>query len=89
MTSGCAFSACSVMVRVQVADQMNEAGGADRQAHEWEVPGAWFLFLRVYLAWTAAAHLFWQIVQLPPHTICAKESLAQNVFAVLHCTGET
>ena len=43
--------------------------------------------LRAYLIWTVAAHLVWEIIQLPLYTIWTQETLAYNAFAILHCTA--
>jgi len=41
----------------------------------------------MYLAFSAAVHAIWEIVQLPLYTIWTEGSLAQNAFALLHCTA--
>ena len=41
----------------------------------------------MYLAFSAAVHAIWEIVQLPLYTIWTEGSLGQNVFALLHCTA--
>lgn len=48
---------------------------------------AWLPMLRAYLFWTVAAHLGWEVVQLPLYTIWKQETLAYIAFAVLHCTA--
>jgi hypothetical protein len=40
-----------------------------------------------YLAYSLLGHLAWEVLQLPLYTIFRTASAAQNVFAVLHCTG--
>ena len=47
----------------------------------------WLPMLRAYLTWTVAAHLGWEIVQLPLYTIWTEESPAYIAYAVLHCTA--
>ena len=49
--------------------------------------GAWLSTLRAYLAVSAAAHLVWEILQLPLYTIWTTGTARQMAFAVLHCTG--
>jgi len=48
---------------------------------------AWLSTLRAYLAVSAAAHLVWEILQLPLYTIWTTGTARQMAFAVLHCTG--
>ena len=48
---------------------------------------AWLPMLRGYLVWTVAAHLGWEIVQLPLYTIWAEETPGYIAFAVAHCTA--
>jgi hypothetical protein len=66
---------------------MNDAAERRCHADSWTAAGAWLAFLRRYLAWTVAAHLVWEMLQLPLYTIWTAESLAYNAFAVAHCTG--
>jgi len=47
----------------------------------------WLSTLRAYLAVSAAAHLVWEILQLPLYTIWTTGTARQMAFAVLHCTG--
>ncbi len=47
----------------------------------------WLPMLRGYLVWTVAAHLGWEIVQLPLYTIWADETPGYIAFAVAHCTA--
>lgn len=49
--------------------------------------GMWLSLLRGYLLWTIVAHPVWEIGQLPLYTIWTDETPANNVFAVIHCTG--
>jgi len=51
----------------------------------WE--RAWLSMLRAYLIWTVAAHLVWEIIQLPLYTIWTQETLANIAFAIVHCTA--
>jgi hypothetical protein len=48
---------------------------------------AWLPMLRGYLVWTVAAHLGWEIVQLPLYTIWAEETPGYIAYAVAHCTA--
>ena len=48
---------------------------------------AWLPMLRGYLVWTVAAHLSWEILQLPLYTIWAEETPGYIAFAVAHCTA--
>lgn len=47
---------------------------------------SWPLALRRYLVISAAAHLAWEVLQLPLYTLWATGTLQQQTFAVLHCT---
>ncbi len=47
----------------------------------------WLPMLRGYLVWTVAAHLGWEIVQLPLYAIWADETPGYIAFAVAHCTA--
>ena len=46
----------------------------------------WLGALRIYLGFTIALHLIWEIVQLPLYTIWSTGSPQEIGFAVLHCT---
>ncbi len=46
----------------------------------------WLGALRIYLAITAAAHLIWEIAQLPLYTIWSTGTPREIAFAVFHCT---
>jgi hypothetical protein len=46
----------------------------------------WLVALRVYLATTVAAHLIWEVAQLPLYTIWNTGSPQEIAFAVFHCT---
>lgn len=50
-------------------------------------PTSWLTMLRHYLLWTVAAHLVWEVVQLPLYTLWTEASLPYITFAVFHCTG--
>lgn len=50
-------------------------------------PPTWLTVLRRYLAFTVAAHLFWEFTQLPLYTIWYTGSRAEIAFAAIHCTG--
>ena len=47
----------------------------------------WLGALRIYLATTVAAHLIWEIAQLPLYTIWSTGTPRKIAFAVLHCTA--
>ena len=42
--------------------------------------------LRRYLGFSLAAHLIWEILQLPLYTLWSTGTLQQKVFAIFHCT---
>jgi hypothetical protein len=46
----------------------------------------WLGALRVYLGTTAAAHLIWEVAQLPLYTIWRTGTSREIAFAVFHCT---
>jgi hypothetical protein len=48
---------------------------------------SWQVTIRNYLLASAAAHLIWEILQLPLYTIWSEGTLGEQVFAVVHCTG--
>jgi hypothetical protein len=50
--------------------------------HPADLPRA----LRRYLGVSLAAHLVWEILQLPMYTLWSTGSLRQQSFAVVHCT---
>lgn len=55
-----------------------------------DVPVDWHQALCRYLGVSIAAHLIWEVLQLPLYTIWTTGTLAQQAFAVLHCTvGDT
>ncbi len=47
----------------------------------------WLPALAIYLAVTSGLHLAWEALQLPLYTIWTTGTLAEQVFAVVHCTG--
>ena len=47
----------------------------------------WLPALAIYLAVISGLHLAWEVLQLPLYTIWTTGSLAEQVFAVVHCTG--
>ena len=50
----------------------------------------WVYALPAYLGVSIAAHLMWEILQLPLYTIWTTATRKQQAFAVLHCTaGDT
>jgi len=48
---------------------------------------AWLPALATYLAIIGGLNLLWEVLQLPLFTIWTTGSLAEQVFAVVHCTG--
>jgi hypothetical protein len=46
----------------------------------------WPTILRSYLVVSIAAHLIWEILQLPLYTLWSKGTFPKIVFAVVHCT---
>ncbi len=55
-----------------------------------DIPVAWHQALRRYLVVSFLAHLIWEILQLPFYTVWTTGTLAQQAFAVVHCTiGDT
>ena len=49
-------------------------------------PGDWLRALRLYLGVSIAAHVVWEILQLPLYTLWSTGTLKQQAFAVVHCT---
>ncbi len=47
----------------------------------------WLDVLRRYLAWSAALHFVWEIVQLPFYMLWQTGTWREVAFAVLHCTA--
>ena len=47
----------------------------------------WLGALRLLLLTSAAAHLVWEVVQLPLYTIWWTSTAGEIAFAVLHCTA--
>lgn len=47
----------------------------------------WLSVLRTLLVISAAAHLIWEIVQVPLYTIWWTGTAAEIAFAVVHCTA--
>jgi len=47
----------------------------------------WWRGLQAYVAVSAAAHLVWEILQLPLYTIWASGTTRELAFAVVHCTA--
>jgi hypothetical protein len=47
----------------------------------------WLPALAIYLVVIGGLHLAWEALQLPLYTIWTTGSLAEQVFAVVHCTG--
>lgn len=52
-----------------------------------EVDHAWLGVWRRYLAWSAALHLVWEVVQLPLYTLWGTGTWREIGFAILHCTA--
>lgn len=46
----------------------------------------WLGALRIYLGFTIALHLIWEVAQLPLYTIWRTGSQKEIAFAVFHCT---
>ena len=46
----------------------------------------WPRALRLYLGVSLAAHLGWEVLQLPLYTLWSTGTLRQQAFAVVHCT---
>lgn len=46
----------------------------------------WLGALRIYLGFTIAFHLIWEVAQLPLYTIWRTGSQKEIAFAVFHCT---
>jgi hypothetical protein len=46
----------------------------------------WPRTLRLYLGVSLAAHVVWEILQLPLYTLWSTGTLKQQAFAVVHCT---
>ena len=51
-----------------------------------EQPIDWPQALRRYLGVSVVAHLIWEVLQLPLYTVWTTGTLAQQAFAVIHCT---
>ncbi len=47
----------------------------------------WQVTIRKYLLASAAAHLIWEIGQLPLYSIWNDGTLGEQAFAIVHCTG--
>lgn len=47
----------------------------------------WFSMLRRYLGFVLVANLVWEMLHLPLYTLWHEGSLAEQAFAVVHCTG--
>ena len=47
----------------------------------------WLGALRIYLATSTAAHLIWEVAQLPLYTIWRTGAPREIAFAVFHCTA--
>lgn len=50
-------------------------------------PELWLPTLRRYLLFLAGAHLVWETLHLPLHTIWKEGTLSELAYAVVHCTG--
>lgn len=53
---------------------------------EYTYRADWPKALRLYLGVSVAAHLAWEILQLPLYTLWSTGTLQAKAFAVLHCT---
>ena len=49
-------------------------------------PPDWPKALRLYLGVSLAAHVVWEILQLPLYTLWSTGTLRLQAFAVVHCT---
>ncbi|GJL85411.1 MAG: hypothetical protein DHS20C02_11860 [Micavibrio sp.] len=47
----------------------------------------WLAFMRRYLVIVAAAHLLWEVLQIPFYTLWQEGTWMQIAYAILHCTG--
>ena len=47
----------------------------------------WLFAMGTYLAVIGGANLVWEVLQLPLYTIWTTGTLAEQAFAVVHCTG--
>ncbi len=47
----------------------------------------WIVALRRYLVVSLAAHLLWEIAQLPLYTLWTTDPVQRQAFAILHCTA--
>lgn len=47
----------------------------------------WLSMLRRYLGFVLVANLVWEMLHLPLYTLWHEGSLAEQAFAVVHCTG--
>ena len=52
-----------------------------------QTPPHWLPALRRYFASIAAGNLLWEIAQLPLYTLWDTGTLAQQAFAIAHCTA--
>lgn len=59
----------------------------DPEAPAAIVPTDWLRALRRYVLFAVAAHLSWEVAQLPLYTIWLTATAGELAFAVLHCTG--
>lgn len=62
------------------------AHNPDMPVPEIDNPG-WLPALRRYFACMAGGNLLWEIVQLPLYTLRDTGTLAQQAFAIAHCTA--
>ena len=58
----------------------------DGSSHQLNAAPHWFGALRVYLGTIAAAHLIWEVAQLPLYMIWRTGTPREIAFAVFHCT---
>lgn len=48
---------------------------------------SWFLVLRRYIGFIAAANLLWEFAQFPLYSLWYEGTAREIVFAAIHCTG--
>ena len=54
---------------------------------DWIRRDDWIGAIRRYVVVGAAAHLLWEVVQLPLYTLWRTGTRGEQAFAVIHCTG--
>ncbi|MEH6617536.1 MAG: hypothetical protein V7699_06830 [Porticoccus sp.] len=59
----------------------HEAGKYSIESHPW------LSMLRRYLGFVVVTNLVWEVLHLPLYTLWNEGSLAEQAFAIVHCTG--